>query len=317
MTRKRESWGWFRSCALTAIVLLSTAALCDDDESPTDPGSGKKTGLTAVPLAIGHEWNYEGFVLARTEYDDASPTDTLEILTERKDEIVGTETRFGREYYLRAESIFEQFVGTADIDTTYWWERVRQSSQGLYGADIPLNEPPLPAFAVAPRLHANTNAATAAWERVSARLGAAHAAAFRDAWERVQARRRMSMQLASVVHLAGGTPEDLTLLSYPVQVGKEWTIRLEPLFATTVEAVETLDLPGGEQQAYRLRITSELFGANDSAVMWYGEDGFLGQSVHFEAVVMDSIGDPIGRMLWDEELRLQSFATGTQTSRAE
>jgi hypothetical protein len=145
---------------------------------------------------------------------------------------------------------------------------------------------------------------------MSTRFDGARVAAFRDAWERIQVRRRMSMHLAH-----GGTTEELTRLLYPVQVGKEWTIRLDPLFATTVEAIESLDLPGGEQEAYRLRITSELFGANDSVVVWYGEDGFLGHSFHFEAVVTDSYGDPIGRMLGDEELRLQSFATGTLSSR--
>jgi hypothetical protein len=125
------------------------------------------------------------------------------------------------------------------------------------------------------------------------------------------------MSLAPVVHIAGdgGDPEDLTRLLYPVQVGKEWTIRPDPLFATSVEALESLDLPGGDQEAYRLRITSDLFGANDSALLWYGTDGFLGHSFHLEAVVIDSYGDPIGTMLWDEELRLQSFATGTLSGR--
>jgi hypothetical protein len=297
--------------------LLLIAVSCDDAESPTQPASGSGAGLAAVSLAIGNEWNYEGVAISRIEFDDASPTDTLEILTERTDEIVGQENRFAREYYLLEESLFERIGGEADIDTTYWWQRVRQSPRGLFEADISLNEPPLAASAVTTRSH-DTGRATAAWDRISTRLGDAQVAAFRDAWERVQALRRMSMRLAPIMQFAGddwAAAKDLTRLSYPVRVGKEWTIRSTPLFATTVEAIESLDLPGGEQEAYRLRITSELFGANDSVVVWYGKDGFLGHSFHMEAVATDPYGDPIGRILWDEELRLQTFATGSLSGR--
>ena len=317
MTGKRESSGWFRSCVLTAIVSLLTAASCDDTESPTQPAPKPSSSLAAVPLAIGDEWNYEGVVISRIEYDDLSPTDTLVILTERTDEIVGKESRFAREYHLLAESLVERIGGDADIDTSYLWLRVRQSPRGLFEADVPLNEPPLTVSAVTPRSR-DSGATNTAWDHISTRLGGAHVAAFRDTWERIQARRRMSMRLASITQLAAddwAAAKDLTRLSYPVRVGTQWTIRSAPVFATTVEAVESLDLPGGEQEAYRLRITSEVFGANDWVLLWYGKDGFLGHSFHLEGVVIDSFGDPIGRLLWDEELHLQSFTTGSPSGR--
>ena len=74
-------------------------------------------------------------------------------------------------------------------------------------------------------------------------------------------------------------------------VARSWIIRADPLFRSRVLGVERLRVPAGRFLAYRIRIDSDLFGANDRVFVWYGRKGFLKFWAHLELPDTDQDGN--------------------------
>jgi hypothetical protein len=102
-------------------------------------------------------------------------------------------------------------------------------------------------------------------------------------------------------------PEELTRLSYPLRPGQEWTVRDEPFFGSEVEAHDVLDLPPGKMSCFRIKMTNFAMGPDDEVFVWYGRDGFLGMSIHVEGEVIDIGGNPIGVLVFDQNMFLESL----------
>ena len=53
--------------------------------------------------------------------------------------------------------------------------------------------------------------------------------------------------------------------------------------------------------AWRVDGTSELFGPNDRVRFWYANAGLVRMALHAEEQATDDTGNPIGRLLVDED----------------
>jgi hypothetical protein len=91
----------------------------------------------------------------------------------------------------------------------------------------------------------------------------------------------------------GGAPnpavdEDAVRLQYPLEAGAQWIVRSQPLVERAiVEGIETLSVPAGDMEAYRIRIENGTLGPNDSAHWWYGDCGLVRTRVRREIMAMD------------------------------
>lgn len=275
--------------------------------SPVDSGEARAHGNQAgvfFPLEIGNHWSYSGEASVTS---GSLPPYVAQIIEERT--LVGTENLFGRQY------ILEEWRRTSDsgsgADTSTFWLRYRQDRAGLYEADVAVTHPPS-----GMRRAATASGSDALTRHVCAFAPEASREAYREACDRLLAR-------AEVLHLGfspeaperlapagppgGVLPDELTRLRYPIRPGQEWTIREYPWFGGVVEAHEVLDLAPARMPGYRIGITNELTGPNDMVFVWYGRDGFLGQSVHLETEILDINGNPIGTLAFDEHLFLDGL----------
>ncbi len=98
----------------------------------------------------------------------------------------------------------------------------------------------------------------------------------------------------------GPLSEEITRLRYPLRPGASWTVREDPFFGSTVEAMEVVKLPPGRFPAARIRMKSEFYGPNDRVRLWFGRSGELGHQYHLEASATDYMGNVIGTILFDE-----------------
>jgi hypothetical protein len=71
---------------------------------------------------------------------------------------------------------------------------------------------------------------------------------------------------------------DATVLDYPLEVGKSWTIRETPgigPWTATVEAREPLSTEAGEFDAFRVRVRHADQGPEDEIEFWYAAEGLI------------------------------------------
>ena len=90
---------------------------------------------------------------------------------------------------------------------------------------------------------------------------------------------------------AEGTVAELQLLQYPLAVGAQWARNTPVNGMAMVEAKETIELPSGSHNAYRIRVSNDDLGPNDSIVYWYDECGLLAFERHTELRAIDA-ADP-------------------------
>jgi len=229
--------------------------------------------------------------------------------------LIGTEERSGRAYTVEEETTIETGgLGEPGPWTFVNWTRYRQDATGLYVADVATSEPPvLDAGSGQTGSVASKQGASAARRTlpagISARLPKAERDAYAIAWERLQARmadvRSLARFDAATVGPPGGILSgEITRLRYPLHPRAAWVIRSEPLFTSTVEAAEPLDLPAGNFPAWRIRLGSGLFGPDDTAHVWYSRSGQLALRYHLVGIATDIDGNEIGRLVadWDEVL---------------
>jgi len=287
-----------------------------------DPGaltSDRVAGnsMFLMPLAVGNKWDYS--VRMRTRMSSPGAPDVIE---EQEypwvSELVGTVTLNSQEYFLQAE-YDPRTLGVELV--TY---ALRQNRTGLYGVD---------SFRLGPQFAPDarsTQRPDARFEQVLAAAAAKsrHPEAFTAAAKRLAGRMSiMSMagrgqglpgmpeipgqpargDGAGVLRRGDALPGEITLLLYPMVVGSRWIVRDSPRFTRAVEGRGVTTVPAGLFETWILRGHSELYGRGDVVRFHYAREGLVRISVHAEQAVIDSTGNPLGRMLTDMDQSLTAL----------
>jgi len=212
-------------------------------------------------------------------------------------DLVCVETIEGREYVIdRVTQIDTTLAGTS---TFHQWIRNRQDPAGLFEADVDIGSTPQCEVSV-------TSTDPAALEELEDwRASSGWATA--DQVEAEHAMTTLASRLRRAREALAGGPGgvaggELTRLRYPLMVGRTWTIREEPRFTSTVEAFETLRLPVGDLQAYRVRVNAEGMGPNDRVLSWYSRSGLAGILVHIE------IPTSLGLLIAEDVIDLEAMS---------
>ena len=288
------------------IVLMASAVSCQFQSheilgyKDRRAGDGAATTLTVAaksapvqsfffPLQIGNTWEYTG-----------SFSVDGDVISTRQDklELVGHEELFGRTYVLQKSVIREtDLTGT---DEFIWWTRYRQDRAGLYEADVPLTDPPAsPGDAVTSQRVVDKKKGTSFRERMMKRVDwQGKSPAYRAALTRNLDLHQMIRHAAASMGVEPTPPggvmsDELTRLAYPLHMGQYWAIRDVPLFSSTVEGREMLDLPAGKRVGVRIRIDSDLFGPNDEAWIWFSREGQLKLFARLESQLADGSGSVV------------------------
>jgi hypothetical protein len=218
-------------------------------------------------------------------------------------ELAGTEELFGRSYVILQETTIETVGNGPPSDPFTFWTRYRQDATGLYEADVLLTQPPAPSVTgTAARMEigpARRQFPVGFRARLPVEQAAACERAWNDLQDRIAALRRLSAAPGSELRSTSLMSDEITRLDYPMRPGGQWTIRLDPYFASTVEGVDHLRLPAGDFPAYRIRIDSEAFGPDDTVHLWFGRSGQLQAQFHLTGIATDVDGNEIGRFVYE------------------
>ncbi len=255
-------------------------------------------GTSSYPLAVGNRWDYVLHARIEVQPDQGEPSAWQERAL-YSEEVMDVGSFYGRTYFRIA-------TGDPTAGPLSPWLLQRQDESGLYEYD---NGPVFrPASVAAPRnpAFAASRAALASAERSLA--GSARGAAFaRAAAASVAKLERMRQEVT------GGewattepAPNELTLLRYPLRGGASWVVRSSPEFGREVLGMDDLVLPIGRVRAWRVQGTSELFGAGDLVLFWYGRAGLVRIHVHAVMDATDMSGNVIGKAVSDYDQALKS-----------
>jgi hypothetical protein len=276
------------------------------------PGAGaafpESNSQAFIPLAIGNEWNYRGHIVEESLFDDG-PSFRAERDYDQDNELVCNEERSGRSYVVERQT---QSFGSVGFTQ---WVRFRQTSTGLFEADVPVNDPP-----ACDELAARTTGTRPGLDEGRLRLdSAAGQAAYDRARASVLARLELARRAAGLGVPAAG--EDLKRLAYPLYVGAQWQIRSAPLFTARVVARENVSVPAGRMGAFKVQIQSEpvsgpqprrnrpqLLGPRDRVYFWVGRNGFLLYTFGIVGTIIDVEGNPIGELTVSERRELVDYA---------
>ncbi len=291
------------SCCPVIPLALALAALpisCSSrSTTPFDPlaeqqlaGSASSRVLGAAelsskggfyPLAVGNRWHYTR--IFTLDYHGLG-ADTIRTSTDRVD--IGMETRSGRTYFV------EQETSTQDSrpgEVFEFWTRYRQDRAGLYYFDLCACEPPtLEGISTAHQVVASTatpmaNLLTGPSQRIPDEEKEAFHESFLQLTTRIdRMRRALAPSTAGFPRTsrtaAGADSDEITVLPFPLHVGKSWQIRPDLPLIWSVEGVEMLDTPAGTFPAYRIRVTFGGEGPEDFTRIWFGRVGQLAYRIH-------------------------------------
>lgn len=281
------------------------------DERLTDPASSwspildvKNGGPALYPLDIGNRWVHEQHLVEVLIPRGGDPQLLYEQRSSLVRGIVCEEAIGGRTYRVEQQATLDS------AEVPFSWVRMRQDARGLYEADVATSVPP-PCYRTP--LDANTHAdpvvtARAAFERVMERAGSA---ATRSAWQAAWQRQQLKFGAARALLAGGITPEsfrrgtrlppegELLRLAAPLRPGGSWVVRRDPRFASSIEAFESLAMPAGRFEGYRIRMDSEFFGPLDRVVTWYGRDGYLRGTYHLVSEARLDSGERVGTVVFD------------------
>ncbi len=298
--------GWtFRFWIAPVICVGMTTGGCAADAVRDGESAAEKTGVPAVtapeasggaqgaaggfyPLATGNRWTHDRNFTAWVVSAEGETLDTYITRAAVERVQTGTETLFGREYVVERETGIQ-----SDGHIYGGWTYFRQDRTGLYEADLaPVASARFPASVPDPAAPASL-------------LARPHPEAWLAAWTRVQAKRAaVHAALAgrgTPGHARGGVLEnEITRLAYPLHPGRDWTIRPDPFFGSTVEGNEVLDLPAGRFTGWRIRIESDLFGPDDEAHVWYGRSGYLEIHDRLYGIATGPGGEVVGTVIGEE-----------------
>jgi hypothetical protein len=219
----------------------------------------------------------------------------LSIHTDITREMTGTETISGREYTLLRETLTSTSPANPGGSTYTTWIRYRQDADGLYESDV--TGPPASGAGVAAAA-ASTRPSVAFPASIREHATVAQTAAYERAWEGLQRKIAAVRQaVADPLRVADVAPGEIIRLDYPLHPGASWTVREDPLFTSTVERLERLDLPAGSFNAYRIRIGSQFFGPEDTVHLWMGRSGLLQFRYRLVEPATDENGNVIGELV--------------------
>jgi hypothetical protein len=312
-------------CTVIAAFLILAGCLDNDtvpigpalesEETVTGPGMirevpGESRGAGFLPLDNGNMWTYERTFDFVVIDDDGNVIETGAGTEDVVHEIIGTEERFGREYVLNQQTFVRD--GGEDL---HWWDRYRQDRSGLYRANIGLGEPPASRATAEGRSNAMRTFLVmpkALSQMRAAGLEPNTLRAYEAAWDRLLKKRQIVEEMLRGASPAGPPGGELfgesTTLRYPLHPGHTWVNRTDPfLVESEVEAMEVVDLPAGRFAGWRVRLENSLLDPDDSVLFWYSRSGLLGEYIHVQSVATDLGGNPIGTIISDETMYLQSL----------
>jgi predicted small lipoprotein YifL len=311
----------------TAPVNASSEAIASAPDA-AEPAPAELDHQAFYPLEVGRAWSYDRDVSFVIVMPSGYVGQGLDFRYDTERRIIGTERRGDVSYVVESDRWAEDGEPMSDPSRVHWW-RYRQDRTGLYEADVSGREPPvlegvsssaetseaLLASEATPREPGTGPEVEAAFAAEIARLE--HAESYRAAWDKLMERRRAlrealaagSREARILAHGRGGgaRSDEIVRLVYPLRPHLRWFVRPDPRVLTIVEGHEVLDLPAGRFHGWRMRIVwPDYFGPNDSALFWYGRDGFLLSRFHFESEATDELGNVIGTIVADEEERLRA-----------
>jgi hypothetical protein len=307
---------------LVPILLSLLVVSCSKKSSPyhsveplaarqvIEDGKPDVTGAREFyPLKLGNHWTFERHFTAVFVEDDGTIAPIIDAHTGIESELVCEETIGGLSY------IVEHDVETFESEVFDNWVRMRQDAAGLYEADVATSIPAScdtrPSRSGSPQRISDDTEARILERLAAAASNPAELVALQSAWDQVRER---YVALHGVVGpgvgllggKAGGVQSgEITRLDYPLHTGQTWVVRDDPDYSSTDEGADVLHTPVGTISARRIRIDSEFFGPGDRVIFWFGRhEGFVGLNAHTEFIVTDGNGDPIGKVVSDDVVRL-------------
>lgn len=262
---------------------------------------GRSHAHLPYPLAVGNRWDYH-IHATTTITTDAGPQPPVDYDAPWQVLISGTAMVEDRRYFVQLE--FDPLLMPGPQAIYY----ERQDRTGLFERDL------APAPTVA-RITPSSTGLSPFATRLSADVdrmpaAAAHAAAFRSAAlalaRRVEWTANPALANGSRREPTGPPPGDIALLRYPLHTGAAWIVRDAPRFGRRVVGREQIEVPAGRYVAWRIALSSELYGPNDRAFIWYGDQGMLRLRYHAESVAVDDSGNIVGTVLVDFDQVLAS-----------
>jgi hypothetical protein len=281
-----------RLTIFSALFLIAAACGIDPTTSDLRDGSSTSTEVARFgqvdrkpgaffPLAVGSEWHYAAHLKSQAIVDGEPQPPEVEN-GDVSLSIIGTETRFGREYFV-AELAAE--IGSGPPVTV--WVRYRQDRGGLYEADIPISEPPT-----------GTAAASVEHVPVGHRLNAPLVLRLLGGERHALRGRRTTRTHDSSRQPPGGPmSNEITRLVYPLRPGQEWVIRDDPLFESRVDGRDVLVVPAGRHSAWRVWISNDFSGPNDVVHDWYNRHGIIAEYQRTETPYLDPSGAEVGTLI--------------------
>jgi len=273
------------------------------------------------PLAVGNRWHSISADTIRIDpIGNGPPLAEFTITSDISRVLIGTETLFGRSYFVQEETASPSgaLIGRAGSAFSAW-TRYRQDRSGLYEADVNVSTPPtLDGDCRVPRskvIVPGVDKARSLPASLVGRLPAAQRSAFAAAWDRLQEREgiiRTSLGAAPGTGAGRGRRRgplegEIVRLKYPLHSGTTWVIRPDPLFSSTVDEHEVLALPAGRFPSYDIRIDSDLIEAGEFVRLWFGRSGQLAFRFRLVALAVDSQGNEIGTIVDDHGEVLRDF----------
>jgi len=293
------------SAATVANLELDPNALVFGDVSVAQNRAG---GF--YPLAVGNHWTYD----ASFSVDTGDPATTTTVHSTNEHELLCSEISESNRY------VAELQRSVSDQGPSEFWVVYRQDARGLYEVD---GAGPLFSCGVSPiRLGAEGTPAVDPFRSLAERNWAMRkptASLARERWLQREWTRQVNLhqQIRAALGLAPGQrpspgppggvlPGEITRLLYPMHVGQQWTIRADPLFTSRVVARQRVNTPAGTVDAYKIQITSDLFGPDDRVYTWYGRVGYVGLIANLKSVGADETGNPTAVISEQREI-LTSF----------
>ena len=292
-------------------------------ERPADPASSwspilnlRGGGAALYPLELGNRWVHEQHSVEVLIPRGGDPQFLYEQRSTLARGIVCEEAIGGRTYRVEHQTTLDS------VETPFRWVRMRQDARGLYEADVDISVPP-PCYRGARDANPPVTPAVtarAAFDRVMERAGST---ASRAAWQTAWQRQELKLEAARAFLAGGITPEsfrrdtrlppegELLRLAAPLRPGGTWVVRRDPRFTSTIEAFESLAMPAGRFEGYRIRMGSEFFGPQDRVLTWYGKDGYLRGNYHIVSDAITDAGTRVGALVFDfDEVLVQIALVG-------
>lgn len=296
---------------ISLSLLLLAGCSRDLPNSPASLGASFLTDRAALsapgtkaffPLDLGNRWHATAESHIVTQPTGGAPEELI-IRGDISRELTGTETFLGRTYTVQTETLVETGEGVNLVPLTSF-TRYRQDATGLYEFQ---GDPSAPAAtSLTAQAASSGGVASRASSRplpasLRARLPVDQVASYERAWALLQDRAAKIRQgVAAFGNRAEGPLSDeATRLDYPLHPGAEWSILTTPVFTSTVEGVDNLNLDAGRFQAYRIRIDNEFLQDGDTVHLWMGRAGQLQFEYHLVADATDENGNVIGTVTFD------------------